>query len=70
MYKRKTVTTLIFTKLTSSRYSESLRARRSRDRNLVGATGNGVGHPLPCNTEVKERVEFYLYSPLCLNDLF
>ena len=37
MYVRKTVITIIFTKLTISRYSDSLRARRSRDRNAVGA---------------------------------
>jgi hypothetical protein len=26
---------------------------------------HGVDHPPPSSTEVKERVELYLYSPLC-----
>jgi len=29
----------------------------------VKRPGRGVGHPLPSNTEVKERVQLYLYSP-------
>jgi hypothetical protein len=29
----------------------------------VKREGRGVNHPLPSNTDVKERVELYLYSP-------
>jgi hypothetical protein len=29
----------------------------------VKRSGHGVNHPPPSNTEVKERVELYLYSP-------
>jgi len=29
----------------------------------VKRLGRGVGHPSPSNSEVKERVELYLYSP-------
>ena len=29
----------------------------------VTPSGRGINHPLPCNIEVKERVELYLYSP-------
>ena len=32
--------------------------------------GGGVDHPPTSRTEVKERVELYLYSPLGLRGLF
>jgi hypothetical protein len=36
----------------------------------VKRPGLGVDHPLSSNTEVKERVELYLYSPLGLHGHF
>jgi hypothetical protein len=36
----------------------------------VMVLGFGIKHSPPSSTEVKERVELYLYSPLCLRDLF
>jgi hypothetical protein len=32
--------------------------------------GRGLKQPNPSSDEVKERVELYLSSPLCLHDLF
>ena len=31
---------------------------------------HGVNHPLPSRTEVKERVQLYSYSPMCLQGIF
>ena len=36
----------------------------------VKQPGRGVNHQRPSRTEVKERVELYLYFPLGLNGLF
>ena len=30
----------------------------------IKRTGRDCDHPPPCNVEIKERVELYLYSPL------
>jgi len=36
----------------------------------VKQPGDGVDHPPPSSTEVKERVELYLYTHLGLHGLF
>jgi hypothetical protein len=35
----------------------------------VKRPGQGVNHPPPSNTEIKERVELHHYSPLCLRGM-